>query len=1176
MVTPVILKLKEVDTNHLMTKTNMKKKIILRHALLVFAAMMLSVNDAYSFSSDKYASRSKLAQGHWVKIQVKEENIYTLDYDQLIDLGFNEPEKVHVYGWGGNALSDYAFYKDNSDDMVLTASYNDPQSRRLYFYGEGDCRVIASAAEKIIVRRNMYHTAGYYFLSDIPVEKEPVTYPVTQRDESATKNTHLSTTWYEEDLQNPSNAGTYYQGRELEMGESMSFPLDMTGYVMDSNNKLWMTAAFAYKCTSQGPEVSLEGPEQFSKEQVGRTTFDNNSYDGIVYNVVSTNARFVPEGDISEGGTYDFVLKNKTFLGQSYFGVDYVGFSFLQYARLDNTGLPKLLQYVDISDSNNFTIGNADEDVMVVNVSDSYNTYFHQLNYNSDTREVTGSFSERCPSYGDYPCRLIAFRRSSVSKQPVIIGEVANQNIHGKGTPEMVILTTPRLLEQAKELADIHTNHGVETIVFTQDDVFNEFSSGTPHAFAYSKLCKMFYDRSPDIFKYLLIYGAGVWDNRHIVLPDDDHMLTFQCHNAYYASRISTSYTHDGFFGMLSDYFGISAISSEPQTIAVGRLPLSDPAMAAQVNKKIAKYLETPPSVDNYLNIIAMSDDGDRNTHFTQSRELITKMINKRPTMTMTQGHNLVYPWTNNDAQVLRQVVSNQLKRGAGLFAYSGHGDHDGFSGENLWRRSNVRNTSYDVPPLALLSTCTTYEFDRPDTDLGIASLMVFQPNGGMIGAVAACRPVYMDYNQHLNLAVAEAYANANSTTTIGEIFRQASNSVRTSNRYTEGSRVNTLCYNLCGDPALKVSAPTYRITINGVSDKVLPDYPVYGGPDPEIVTINPLTQYIIKGDVKDSNGNVIRSFNGDLTVTIYESPIATKTQVKTTISPDSNDKTGLELTLDQEILSQAQGRVVNGHFEVPVTVGYPSYPGETNRIVVTATYDDSKTLSAAGLTALVKVAADAGEVSDLGDAPMITDMYLDTPLFTDGDMVKSDAELVAKVKVSDIGLKFGTAIGGAPRLILDNVNNVDGVDASLKMDSQDDGIWTLNMPLSSLAAGRHSLTFSVKDNANRSAQRTINFVVSPEICQATLSMDTVDPADRSYIILNVESAVSLVSPRLVIEDELGNTVLSRQGVTFPYRWDLKNNDGQLVADGHYSAFVIAGDKDAQVSTRRLEVPVIK
>ena len=53
-----------------------------------------------------YPDSSVLASGRWVKIRVGETGVYSISYSRLASMGFNDPSRVAVYGYGGNLLQE--------------------------------------------------------------------------------------------------------------------------------------------------------------------------------------------------------------------------------------------------------------------------------------------------------------------------------------------------------------------------------------------------------------------------------------------------------------------------------------------------------------------------------------------------------------------------------------------------------------------------------------------------------------------------------------------------------------------------------------------------------------------------------------------------------------------------------------------------------------------------------------------------------------------------------------------------------------------------------------------------------------------------------------------------------------------------------------------------------------
>ena len=102
----------------------------------------------------------------------------------------------------------------------------------------------------------------------------------------------------------------------------------------------------------------------------------------------------------------------------------------------------------------------------------------------------------------------------------------------------IIIPTSQKLLKQAKRLKTYHETHnGLRVNLVPADELYNEFSSGTPDAGAYRRYLRMLQDRAEgneaDMPKYLLLFGDCVWDNRMLTsdckrLNPDDYLLCFE------------------------------------------------------------------------------------------------------------------------------------------------------------------------------------------------------------------------------------------------------------------------------------------------------------------------------------------------------------------------------------------------------------------------------------------------------------------------------------------------------------------------------------------------------------------------------------------------------------------------------------------------------------------------
>ena len=142
-------------------------KVVIKFLLAL--SFVLGSHKLWAVNS-KYASNSVLATGTWKKVRIEKNGVYKITYAELLKMGFNDPMKVSVLGYGGWPL-DEDFTKPYIDDLpVIPVWHGDGY---LLFYGKGCRKWEYSAFEKRFVHtNNPYSEYGCYFLTDdIPVKK---------------------------------------------------------------------------------------------------------------------------------------------------------------------------------------------------------------------------------------------------------------------------------------------------------------------------------------------------------------------------------------------------------------------------------------------------------------------------------------------------------------------------------------------------------------------------------------------------------------------------------------------------------------------------------------------------------------------------------------------------------------------------------------------------------------------------------------------------------------------------------------------------------------------------------------------------------------------------------------------------------------------------------------------
>ena len=111
------------------------KKQKKRFSAITSIAFLLCFCLSFSLeASGRYTDNSVLSKGHWVKIQIEKNGIYKLTYSELKNMGFDDPSKVAVYGYGGWPLEE-DFTKPYVDDLPAVPVLR--KDNYILFYGRG-------------------------------------------------------------------------------------------------------------------------------------------------------------------------------------------------------------------------------------------------------------------------------------------------------------------------------------------------------------------------------------------------------------------------------------------------------------------------------------------------------------------------------------------------------------------------------------------------------------------------------------------------------------------------------------------------------------------------------------------------------------------------------------------------------------------------------------------------------------------------------------------------------------------------------------------------------------------------------------------------------------------------------------------------------------------------------
>ncbi|MBQ5752167.1 MAG: hypothetical protein IIV89_04900, partial [Bacteroidaceae bacterium] len=129
---------------------------------------------AAASAAGRYAESSVLSSGRWVRIAVEENGVHRITDDELYKMGFKDPTKVRLYGYGGHILPETDL-ASLPDDLVEI-----PLWREMWyslFYANATIKWEYSGG-RYVHSQNVYSNYGCYFLTeseDAPMEFPKVT-----------------------------------------------------------------------------------------------------------------------------------------------------------------------------------------------------------------------------------------------------------------------------------------------------------------------------------------------------------------------------------------------------------------------------------------------------------------------------------------------------------------------------------------------------------------------------------------------------------------------------------------------------------------------------------------------------------------------------------------------------------------------------------------------------------------------------------------------------------------------------------------------------------------------------------------------------------------------------------------------------------------------------------------
>ena len=1103
-------------------------------------------------------SSSVLATGSWFKIGITETGSYLLDYSQLQQMGFNpenfDPAYFALFG-NGNGMLPEGNHLGRADDLIENAIFigggedgSFDQGDYILFYGQEAVKWKFSPFTNNFIHEQNYYsdTTFYFFTPDLAtagkrIQQKPQATGVPvevinsfldfQLHEEESESLILSgKDWYGEVLsaanpiasanfdfpflitEKPINVYTKYAGRSI--SEDTYTRIQVNGQNIQDSTKI-------YKLSADNP--------MFAREKLFTT------------NLEASNDQVEVKLEL---------MANET---DSRVWLDYVRVNAWRRLRTIDSKLRfRFLPIDTLSTVVKLEVSPVQQGIVIwditdlSNIKEQYYTRSNNVAYFNVPANVQGEYYSFSPFS---------------SMKPATIFPVSNQNLHQIEQAEMLVITHPKFMAQANEIAELHqVVDQMDVKVVNVMQIYNEFGGGTADITALRDFIRMVYLRSNQQLKYVLLFGDASYDYKDRIPANTNYIPTYQAAG----STIETqSFVSDDYFGLMGSSEGASM--SGILDIGIGRFPVNTVADAQIMVDKVRHYLTKQDELSGQWrnNITFIGDDRDNNLHFDQAETLSRMVDTARANLNVSKIFLDAYPritvpggFRYPDAN---KAFVKQIEDGALIINYTGHGGINGLSDERVFTISDINGLeNINNMPFFITATCEFSRFDNPGF-VSAGEQLLLTSKGGGIGLMTTTRLAFAHSNFALNKKVYAAMFDQRDAN-----FKRLGDILRLSKNPTSSSVYNFV---LLGDPALKLVYPEGKIVTNKVNELEISSR--------EIV-LHAMDEVLIEGEIHDANNNLISDFNGYLYPKLFDK--------KTKFSTLGNDPKSQQADFNyyEKLLYSGKVSVINGkfsfRFQLPRDIAYQYGKAKLSYYAVdTVNFDD-----ASGYFDLFEIGGTNPAITPDTQGPEI-ELYINDKTFKNGDIVPSNNILLAELNDPQGIHHLGNSIGRD--IVLEFIspdNNSVILNSHFEPETDNFGAGTIHFPLNQLEDGTYQLMLKAWDLHNNSSTSAITFVIDSK---ASLTLHRVfnypNPFSTSTaFIFDHNKPQAIFDYELTIYALDGRPLVILSGKTGtqgnrsePILWDGKDASGQIIPTGTYVYRILLTDEQGiQHSVNQLMV----
>ncbi len=1081
-----------------------------------------------NYKPTRYASSSVLASGTWYKVKISESGVYRLTYEQLSDMGIENPKQVRVFGNDAGLLS---YLNDGTapSDLLENAIVHDENG--ILFYAKGPHKAYyIDTLDKYHMNEHYYSDYAYYFFTsdyNSGYNNQMSEQASLQGGANMEVREFLDFKEINPNEVNIGKTGREFYGDIFDIQLSRNYVFDFPNIVKTKQAKVEIYVAAAAGSVSR---FSVQSGQYNGSISIDRLSAYYNHAMGN-----SLTFTTFPEKDNSVEVKLTYNQLSPSWRGW----LNYINVTATRSLKWTGTAMHFSNPKIKISGKTaKYIISNAEAGLEIWDITNpvvpkkqKYNLSGSEISFTVPTDEVK---------------EFIIFKASDYLTPDISDAEkIENQNLHALPYDiDMLIVSHPLFYSYAEQIKKMREKEGLKVYITTPDKIYNEFSSGMPDVSAIRNFVKMIYDRAPqpqDAIRYLLLFGDASYDNKGDFEGNTNYILSYEAGNSVGEGG---SYFSDDYFGVLDDGEGeVGSVLKGLLDVGVGRIPASTVSQAADYLEKLEHYQDYK-TYGNWRNkLVFVADDQNTNTHVEDADSIAETVGKKYPWFDITKIYFDSYPQESGTGgeryPEAQAAINNSVLKGSLIVTYLGHGGKKGWADERVLTFKDIENwTNFDRLALFVTATCSFTGFDDYSF-LSAGERVFFKKRGGAIAMFTTARIAYMFHNSRLTSAFYRFVFKKDEN---GEKLRLG-DVIRLTKNYRNGNS-NDLIFFLLGDPSLKVGYGHHNIiteTINGQPAENFKD------------TIKALSKVRITGHVENDNGELLRDFNGKLYSQVFD-----KSQQVVTLA---NDPESSPFTYNdrKNVLFKGQASVKQGNFKFDFIVPRDIFLNlDTGKVTY---YAADKNITAKGYNKSFLIGGISSNHPDDKEGPKIS-LYMNNENFVTGGTTNPNPVLFAKLwDESGINTASGS-VGHDIVAIIDNdpqqtyyLNS----DYISDLDTYKSG--SLKHYLFDMEEGEHVLKMSARDVYNNASDKELNFTV---INQAdllikhllnypnpfTTSTGFYFEHNKSFDQLDVLIQIFSPSGRLV--KTIKQTVDTDGYRAGPFHWDGTDDFGNRIGRGAY------------------------